>query len=203
MFQNIRMLKFSAVLIVTLLMLQTISFAKDDKPAIKGTILSVNQEPVAFANVMVEGTYKGAFTEEDGSFIIYDLPDGEYTVIISALGYKRITQKVTIKDGVTQNLNIAFEEEVTEIPQITVFASRDRMFTKVPGSTGYVSREELTKIKPISGNEALRRVAGVHVVDEEGLGMRVNIGIRGLDPDRSRSVLVMEDGVPVALARLW
>ncbi|WP_226388787.1 TonB-dependent receptor [Penaeicola halotolerans] len=181
-------------------MLQTISFAKDDKPAIKGTILSVNQEPVAFANVMVEGTYKGAFTEEDGSFIIYDLPDGEYTVIISALGYKRITQKVTIKDGVAQNLNIAFEEEVTEIPQITVFANRDRMFTKVPGSAGYVSREELTKIKPISGNEALRRVAGVHVVDEEGLGMRVNIGIRGLDPDRSRSVLVMEDGVPVALA---
>jgi Fe(3+) dicitrate transport protein len=42
-------------------------------------------------------------------------------------------------------------------------------------------------------------VAGVHVVDEEGAGMRINIGIRGLDPDRSRSVLVLEDGIPVAL----
>ncbi|MCC5946700.1 MAG: TonB-dependent receptor [Bernardetiaceae bacterium] len=39
----------------------------------------------------------------------------------------------------------------------------------------------------------------MHVVDEEGLGMRVNIGIRGLDPSRSTSVLVLEDGIPVAL----
>lgn len=32
------------------------------------------------------------------------------------------------------------------------------------------------------------------------MGLRANIGIRGLDPDRSRTVLVLEDGVPVALA---
>jgi Fe(3+) dicitrate transport protein len=45
-----------------------------------------------------------------------------------------------------------------------------------------------------------KKVSGINVVDEEGAGLRANIGIRGLDPDRSRNVLMMEDGVPIALA---
>jgi Fe(3+) dicitrate transport protein len=53
---------------------------------------------------------------------------------------------------------------------------------------------------PFSANEALRTVPGIHIQEEEGAGLRANIGIRGLDPDRSRSVLVLEDGMPVALA---
>lgn len=40
----------------------------------------------------------------------------------------------------------------------------------------------------------------MHLVDEEGAGLRMNLSIRGTDPDRSRSVLVLEDGIPVALA---
>jgi len=46
----------------------------------------------------------------------------------------------------------------------------------------------------------IRSISGINVVDEEGLGLRANIGIRGLDPDRSRTVLMLEDGIPVALA---
>jgi Fe(3+) dicitrate transport protein len=58
----------------------------------------------------------------------------------------------------------------------------------------------MTNTHPLTGNEVLRKVTGVHVVDEEGIGLRTNIGIRGLDPDRSRTVLMLEDGVPIALA---
>jgi Fe(3+) dicitrate transport protein len=38
------------------------------------------------------------------------------------------------------------------------------------------------------------------VVEENASGMRLNIGVRGLDPRRSARVLLMEDGVPIALA---
>ncbi|MFW5967246.1 MAG: TonB-dependent receptor family protein, partial [Persicimonas sp.] len=34
----------------------------------------------------------------------------------------------------------------------------------------------------------------------EGMGLRQNIGIRGLNPNRSRKVLMLEDGVPISLA---
>ncbi|MDX1701600.1 MAG: TonB-dependent receptor, partial [Melioribacteraceae bacterium] len=58
----------------------------------------------------------------------------------------------------------------------------------------------LESTKPVTGNEIFKKVPGINVVDEEGVGLRANIGIRGLDPDRSRTVLMMEDGVPIALA---
>lgn len=168
--------------------------------SISGTVKTKEGEPVAFANILVKGTVKGAFTNLDGSFQLFNLENGDCEVQISAVGFKTVTKSLTIVDGQIQKLEIVFEEEGVEMPQFAIIANKDRIFSKVPGSVSLIDQEAIKNLKPISGNEVLRRVPGVHVVDEEGLGMRVNIGIRGLDPDRSRSVLMLEDGVPVALA---
>ncbi|HEY0770129.1 MAG TPA: TonB-dependent receptor plug domain-containing protein, partial [Sphingobacteriaceae bacterium] len=85
------------------------------------------------------------------------------------------------------------------MPQVTVIGKRDGMINKVPGSGAILNRKEIKLFSPVSLNEVLRKVSGVNVVDEEGAGLRVNIGIRGLDPDRSRNILMLEDGVPIAL----
>ncbi|MEX2513826.1 MAG: TonB-dependent receptor [Cyclobacteriaceae bacterium] len=174
---------------------------EDRQIVIQGTIKSEEGEPIPYAHILVVGTVKGAYSDFDGGFKIYDLEEGNYTVKVSAVGYKPIYQEVSIEGGNhLQELNLFFDEIGIEMPQITIISNRDRLFSKVPGSVAYLDEKEIRTLQPISGNEVLRRSPGLHVVDEEGLGMRVNIGIRGLDPDRSRSVLVMEDGVPVALA---
>jgi Fe(3+) dicitrate transport protein len=74
-----------------------------------------------------------------------------------------------------------------------------RALEKVPGSVAQISREDLRQLAPQSVSDALRTVSGIHIVSEDGMGLRVNIGIRGLDPNRSRKVLVLEDGMPTAL----
>lgn len=84
-------------------------------------------------------------------------------------------------------------------PQVNVIGSSPEIFSRIPGSASVLTELEIGKMQPLTGNELLRKVAGLNIVDEEGAGLRVNIGIRGLDPDRSRTVLVLEDGVPVAL----
>lgn len=89
---------------------------------------------------------------------------------------------------------------ILEMPQITVVQERDGLFGRTPGSVSYVSSVRIRRLAPLSGNEVFKVVPGVHVMDEEGAGLRLNLGIRGLDPDRSRGVLVLEDGLPVALA---
>ncbi|MDO8368609.1 MAG: TonB-dependent receptor plug domain-containing protein [Saprospiraceae bacterium] len=86
-----------------------------------------------------------------------------------------------------------------EASEITVIAQKDRLLSGVPGSASYVKPIELRRVLAISGNEIFRKLPGVNVVDEEGIGLRANIGIRGLDPDRSANVLVLEDGIPVQL----
>ncbi len=73
-----------------------------------------------------------------------------------------------------------------------------RALEKVPGSVAQLNREDLRQLAPQSVSDALRTVSGVHIVGEDSMGLRVNLGIRGLDPNRSRKVLILEDGVPTA-----
>ncbi|MFO0684528.1 MAG: TonB-dependent receptor [Sandaracinus sp.] len=65
-------------------------------------------------------------------------------------------------------------------------------------STTY-DEADLRRQQPLSVVDVVRRAPGVTVRDEEGIGLRPNIGFRGLYSDRSRNVLVMEDGVPIAM----
>lgn len=95
------------------------------------------------------------------------------------------------------------EEKVdgpVRVGRIDVIGQSAEELARVPGSASVVTKEDLERQVPTSGNEVLRTMPGVHVRDEEGIGLRPNIGIRGLNPSRSASLLVLEDGVPIALA---
>lgn len=90
--------------------------------------------------------------------------------------------------------------KMNDFPQVDIIGKKPSLINRIPGSANIITETSLRQDKPITGNEMFRKVTGLNVVDEEGAGLRTNIGIRGLDPDRSRNVLMMEDGVPVALA---
>ncbi len=99
-----------------------------------------------------------------------------------------------------ETFHISDTSRVFEMPQVEVIANReDRLFRHTPGVAVILRSGDIRALQPLSGNDALRRVPGLHIVDEEGAGLRINIGVRGLDPDRSRNVLILEDGIPVAL----
>jgi Fe(3+) dicitrate transport protein len=72
--------------------------------------------------------------------------------------------------------------------------------TRVAGSAAILTRPALERLRPFTLTEVLRRATGVHIRDEEGLALRPNIGIRGLTPTRSTTVLLLEDGIPFTLA---
>lgn len=91
------------------------------------------------------------------------------------------------------------EEKITVMPRVDVIGSPDKL-ERLPGSGEIVDRETLEQGRVFTTNEALRKVPGVHVRDEEGLGLRPNIGIRGLNPTRSTKLTLLEDGIPLAYA---
>lgn len=86
---------------------------------------------------------------------------------------------------------------VTGRDRPTLTGIRDRPLVEQPGAANIISPEKLSTGHYMSTTDALRTVPGVHVIAEYGRGLRPNIGIRGLDPNRSRNVLVLADGVPV------
>lgn len=69
-----------------------------------------------------------------------------------------------------------------------------------PGSAAVLDQAELERSRTLTVPEALRKVPGLNVRDEEGFGLRPNIGIRGLNPTRSTKVLLLEDGIAAAYA---
>ena len=85
------------------------------------------------------------------------------------------------------------------IPRVDVIGSQNNLL-KIPSSAQLVNDEDLQSSHASTSNEALRKVPGIHVRDEEGLGTRLNIGIRGLNPTRSTKVLLLEDGIPVTFS---
>jgi Fe(3+) dicitrate transport protein len=86
-----------------------------------------------------------------------------------------------------------------DLPTIEVIGSRASL-SGIPGSGEVIDSAELVNARVFSTTEALRKVPGVTVRDEEGFGLRPNIGVRGLNPTRSSKVLLLEDGVPFVIA---
>jgi Fe(3+) dicitrate transport protein len=84
-------------------------------------------------------------------------------------------------------------------PDVVVIGQRRNLLT-IPGSGVAIDGADLNKSRPATINDALRQAPGVYPRDEEGLGLRPNIGIRGLNPTRSSKVLLLEDGIPLAFA---
>lgn len=85
------------------------------------------------------------------------------------------------------------------LPAVEVVGQRAEQGT-LAGSAARLDAMELRSSRALTINEALRKVPGVVVRDEEGFGLRPNIGVRGLNPTRSTKVLLLEDGIPAAYA---
>jgi Fe(3+) dicitrate transport protein len=70
----------------------------------------------------------------------------------------------------------------------------------IAGSGQYINTRTLSKTNQININNVLRNIPGVNVRDEEGYGLRPNIGLRGTPVNRSAKITLMEDGILVAPA---
>ncbi len=77
--------------------------------------------------------------------------------------------------------------------EVTVHGTRE---SKTPGSVHVLGEKRLGVFKYDDPTQVLQQVPGVYARGEDGLGLRPNIGLRGVNPDRSKKVTLLEDGIP-------
>lgn len=82
----------------------------------------------------------------------------------------------------------------------TVKGDKGDTLRRSSGSKTVITQEDIAKAQPQTASEMLVRVPGLQVRQEDQSGFRLNLGVRGLSPERSRLVLVEEDGVPVVVS---
>jgi len=93
----------------------------------------------------------------------------------------------------------AADSQAVTLDRLTVIGSVQKA-QESAGSAAYLDAETLEKHDYRDIQRILRQVNGVYAVDEEGYGLRPNIGIRGSGTDRNSRITVMEDGVLIAPA---
>src|SRR6187399_302869 len=76
--------------------------------------------------------------------------------------------------------------------EITIVGTR---VARTPGSAQVIKQGQLERFEYDDPHAVLTQVPGVYVRQEDGVGLRPNIGIRGGNPDRSKKLTLMEDGV--------
>ena len=168
---------------------------------IRGTLTDPDGTPVIGAKVVAGEGLTEAWTGFDGGYLLTGVPAGEIEIRALTEAFEPFVKTVTIPSEGVVDLNLQFENVRNIATNIDVVGTAEEVLMEIPGSVFLVSREELLESKPIDANEALRKIPGVTVREDSGpMAMRLNIGIRGLNPDRSRKVLMLEDGIPISLA---
>lgn len=94
-------------------------------------------------------------------------------------------------------VSISAQAELVE--ETLIIGSKDDA-RKIAGSGAVIDSEQIQVEAATDINQLLKTVPGVYVREEDGSGLRPNIGIRGATSERSEKITLLEDGVMIAPA---
>lgn len=170
------------------LSLLTASFSFSQN-SFSGSVLDANTKlPIVGATVLVQETEKGTITDLEGNFSLQNLEAGNYSLVISSLGYGRKIIEINIPSE--EKAEILLAPSAIEIKEVIVSTPFHKLQSDNVMKVERATVEELSKSGAINLSEGISQIAGV-----ESLSTGSSIGkpvIRGLSSNR---VLVYTQGV--------
>ncbi len=156
---------------------------------ISGIVLDqTSTEPVVGATVLLQKTEKGTVTDIYGKFRISNVAEGEYTLIISSLGYG--TKSIELQIPTEDELEIFLSPTAIEIEEVIVSTPFHQLQSDNVMKVERATIAELNRTGAINLSEGISKIAGVETITTgSGIGKPV---IRGLSANR---VLVYTQGV--------
>lgn len=158
---------------------------------ISGKIVSTEKEIVDFATVYLKGTNYGGTTNEEG---IYHLkaPAGNYTLVVSAIGYKTVEKQVKLIDGQRVKQNITITPQAEELDEVVVVSNGVSRLKRSAFNAIAVDTKELqNSTKNLS--DALGKAPGMKLREAGGVGSDMQLMLDGFS---GKHVKVFIDGVP-------
>ena len=165
-----------------------------------GKITDSKGEAIIGANVFIKGTNIGAATDFDGNYTIKNIPNGSYTLIVSALGYKTQEFSINITSGTGLEQNAALVEDVLEMDGVVISGTAGGSGIKKKDasfSITTISPRDIEHLAPPSTAAALDLVPGVWSESSGGVA-GANIFVRGLPSSGDAPFVTMSiNGAPI------
>ena len=163
-----------------------------------------NEEGTPLSEVTVRLDDRFTITGKDGLYQLKEVENGAHTISISYLGYESLSIEFEIVNNEEKKVDLRLRETVTDLPEVVIssvsMTGGQRNLRNLPGSAAYISPKQLQMFQYSDITRTLRSLPGINIQEEDGFGMRPNIGMRGTGVDRSGKITLMEDGILMAPA---
>jgi outer membrane receptor protein involved in Fe transport len=112
-------------------------------------------EPLIGANVVIEGTDRGAATNINGEYVILNVPIGKLTVVSSYIGYQAITiRDVLVRSNETATVDFQLPSDAFKVGEVEIVAQKPLVDKNVTNSKSTVTQEEIENL-PVRGVESI------------------------------------------------
>ncbi|MFT5916759.1 MAG: Fe(3+) dicitrate transport protein [Bacteroidia bacterium] len=178
---------------------------------LSGTIVnSEDDKPIAGAEVFNAQTKEIYITNSNGKFTSEKLKNGSYDLTIFAFGFESMQQNVMVGDSNLQ-LKYTLNKLETELSEVIVSEKREEIYAlkrlrPVEGTAIYAGKKtEVVLMANIVGNvssnnsrQIYAQVAGLNIYEDCSAGLQLNLGGRGLDPNRSANFNTRQNGYDIS-----
>ncbi|RZN82176.1 MAG: TonB-dependent receptor [Winogradskyella sp.] len=152
--------------------------------SISGRVMDATlKQPLAYVNVIIKDkdqkVITGGITDADGNFFIDKIPEGTVLVDITYIGYKTVTQTVTLEKGNYKvNLgDVSLSEDAESLDEVTVVAEVSTIQQKIDRKVINVGKD-LTTAGP-TASDIMNNIPSVNVDQQTGaIAMRGNANVQ-------------------------
>lgn len=139
-------------------------------------------EHLPYIVVMLKGTTIGVTTENTGHYMMRNIPEGSFTVEVSAIGYKTQTREINVRKGRSYEVNFTLEEDFVQIDGVIVSATRSETTRKMsPTLVNVVGMDTYNKTNATTVAQGLAFQPGIRVENNcQNCGFQ-QVRINGLD----------------------
>ncbi|MEM8847257.1 MAG: TonB-dependent receptor [Bacteroidota bacterium] len=177
---------------------------------ISGIVTDTQGDPILGAEVYVRQTQTLSITEEDGRFIMDIIEPGIYDIVVFAYGFRVLEETSELSES--KELQFQLEAlAVQQLSEVVLTQEREKVFAlqklkTVEGTAIYAGKKsEVVLVGNIPGNLAANnprqiynQVVGLNIYDNGDAGLQLNIGGRGLDPNRTANFNVRQNGYDIS-----
>ncbi len=174
-----------------------------------GTVTDQNGIPVQDVELYLNEASLAVQTGVDGTFLFKNVPSGDYSLVVFGYAFELVEEVVSVRGDLVQNYTLkplgeSLSEVVLSTRREKVFALRS--LKKVEGTAIYAGKKsEVVLLDQLTANLAANaprqiysQVVGLNIYENGDAGLQLNIGGRGLDPNRSANFNIRQNNYDIS-----